>query len=133
MTDSVATESGESQTKKKILRANYSDSYVLRCKANKAEDAPSVMLLQALIGCNVPHRALDLLFDLPDDSFSDYLQKGISTVVTHDMALKAYDMLSMLYMNNAFESKTMSIVGVLKGMNAYFDYRKQIENEGVSP
>jgi hypothetical protein len=126
MTDSTTVESGESQApaKKAILRTKYTDAFVMKCKSNKATDAPSVMLLTALIGCNIPHRMVDEMFNVPAETCKKYLETGSSPAFSDDDALEVFDMLYTLRTNDAVKASGLDTLGVLKAMKAYYHVRE---------
>lgn len=70
------TEAAPKAARPRAKATRYTDDFVIRCTANKPEDAMSVLLLQALMGCSVPYGMLDVALGLPDDTTKRYLTTG---------------------------------------------------------
>lgn len=112
-------------TRPKSFRSKYTEAFRLKCAANRDPNAVSLMLLQALVGCDVPHKSVDVAFNMPEGTVQKYLLSGLPVVIDEtktfndDMALVVFDILFFLHENKAFKGNDLKITGVLQAMLAY--------------
>lgn len=113
--------------RKPTPRARYTDSFMLKVQANRAPDAPCVLLAHALKGCGVAHKAIDQLYGIPDDTTQTFMLNNAPQVdqatgeVLFDSkrALEVFDRLYALTTSEAFTSTGLNITGVLAAMQSY--------------
>ena len=117
--------SAEPAKRKATPRAKYTEAFVVKCQANRDPEHPSLMLLKALMGCGVAHKAVDQAFNWPEGTVQKYLTTGknveLAPGVAFDdgMALIVFDMLSDLHEAQAFKGNDLTIAGVLRAMMAF--------------
>lgn len=115
----------QAPAKPKAFRSKYTEAFLLKCRANRDPNGPDQMLLQALVGCDVPHKSVDAALNMPEGTVQKYLLSGQPVKVNDDVefnddaALMVFDMLYALHSASAFKGSDLKIVGVLQAMLAY--------------
>ena len=106
--------------RKSTPRAKYSEPMLMRCRAGKAPDAPSVLLVTAMATCGVPHKCIDEMYGLEEGTVLEYMKTGTPAAgFGDDQAYEVFDILHAMVESGAWTPSGLTLPGVIAAMRGY--------------
>lgn len=106
--------------RKSTPRAKYSEPMLMRCRAGKAPDAPSVLLVTAMSTCGVPHKVIDEMYGLAEGTVLEYMKTGTPAEgFGDDQAYEVFDILHAMVESGAWTPSGLSLPGIIAAMRGY--------------
>jgi hypothetical protein len=131
-TDAVTTEISQvtpaaTSKPKPTPRAKYTDGFVLACRQGKEPQSAPLLLLDALRALSIPHRMIDDVLGVPEETVKQFLLKGSSDTMTDATGMTVFFGLAYAKNFGVFEGRIVPSLGLLKMCYSYAQQADELE------
>jgi hypothetical protein len=108
-------------------RAKYTDGFVLACRQGKEAQSAPLLLLEALRALAIPHRLIDEVVGVPEETTKEFLLKGSSDAMTDATGMTMFFGLAYAKNFGVFEGRIVPSLGLLKMCYSYAQQTDELE------
>jgi hypothetical protein len=108
-------------------RAKYTDSFVLACRQGKEPQSAPLLLLDALRALSIPHRLIDEVLGVPEETVKQFLLKGSSDAMTDAVGMAMFFGLAYAKNFGVFEGRIVPSLGLLKLCYSYSQQADELD------